>query len=295
LVKKNDPAIQMQVSSGEMISVLPSPNFYMEQNSEEIARANFVPEKYKALVKDRIEWNFGERDILKNDLLVLDMIAQNNWKRPIYFSGTLSPSSYMNLKEYCQLEGYAYRLMPFKVEGSRDGFVNSDIMKDRLTNKMAWRNLNNPNVYYDSETYLKVPIVTARFAFLRLVDELVREGKKDEAEKFLDKSLELMPDNTVPYDQLVSNYPIFYYEIGKPEKAKKIAEVMVNRADQELNYFIEQNKTPGNRQWGDGNIQQFIQSNMRTLQMLSSAAEQYDKPLSVKFKKIYDGHLAKIQ
>jgi hypothetical protein len=99
----------------------------------------------------------------------------------------------------------------------------------------------------------------------------------------------------VPYDQLVSNYPIFYYEIGKPEKAKKIAELMANRADQELNYFIEQNKTPGNRQWGDGNIQQFIQSNMRTLQMLSSAAEQYDKPLSEKFKKIYEGHLAKIQ
>ena len=295
LVKNNDPAIQMQVSSGEMINVLPSPNFYMDQNSEEIARANFVPEKYKALVKDRIEWNFGERDILKNDLLVLDIIAQNNWKRPIYFSGTLSPSSYLNLKEYCQLEGYAYRLMPFKVAGARDGFVNSDIMKDRLTNKMAWRNLNNPNVYYDSETYLKVPMVTARFAFLRLVDELVREGKKEDAEKYLDKSLELMPDNTIPFDQLVGNYPIFYYEIGKPEKAKKIAEIMVNRADNNLKYFIELSKSPGNRQWGDGNIQQLVQSDMRTIQMLYSAAEQYDKPLAEKFKKIYDGHLAKIQ
>ena len=207
----------------------------------------------------------------------------------------MSPSSYLNLKEYCQLEGYAYRLMPFKVAGARDGFVNSEIMKDRLLNKMSWRNLNNPNVYYDSETYLKVPMVTARFAFLRLVDELVREGKKDEAEKFLDKSLELMPDNTIPFDQLVGNYPIFYYEIGKPEKAKKIAELMVNRADEELKYFIEQNKTPGNRQWGDGNVQQLIQSNMRTIQMLYSAAEQYDKPLSEKFKKIYDGHLAKVQ
>jgi hypothetical protein len=104
-----------------------------------------------------------------------------------------------------------------------------------------------------------------------------------------------MPDNTIPFDQLVGNYQIFYYEIGKPEKAKKIAELMVNRADEELKYFIEQNKTPGNRQWGDGNVQQLIQSNMRTIQMLYSAAEQYDKPLSEKFKKIYDGHLAKVQ
>lgn len=201
----------------------------------------------------------------------------------------------MNLKEFCQLEGYAYRLMPFRVPGAKDGFVNTDIMKDRLENKMFWRNLNNPKVYYDSETYLKVPMVTARFAFLRLVDQLVREGKKDEAEKFLDKSLEIMPDNTIPYDQLVANYPIFYYEIGKPDKARKVAEVMVNRADDELKYFIEKNKSAGNRQWGDGNIQSIIQSDMRVIQMLYSAAEQYDKPLSEKFRKIYEGHLAKIQ
>jgi hypothetical protein len=295
LVKSNDPAIQMQVSSGEMINILPSPNFYFEQNAEEIASQSFVPEKYKALVKDKIEWNFGEKDILKNDLLVLDIITQNNWKRPIYFSGTLSPSSYLNLKEFCQLEGYAYRLMPFRVPGAKDGFVNIDIMKDRLENKMFWRNLNNPKVYYDSETYLKVPMVTARFAFLRLVDQLTREGRKEEAEKFLDKSLALMPDNTIPYDALVANYPIFYYEIGKPDKAKKVAEIMVNRADEELAYFIEKNKTAGNRQWGDGNIQSIIQSDMRVIQMLYSAAEAYDKPLSEKFRKIYEGHLAKIQ
>lgn len=61
LVKNNDPAIQMQVSSGEMINVLPSPNFYLEQNAEEIAGQSFVPEKYKALVKDKVEWNFGEK------------------------------------------------------------------------------------------------------------------------------------------------------------------------------------------------------------------------------------------
>ncbi|MCA0362929.1 MAG: DUF2723 domain-containing protein [Bacteroidetes bacterium] len=294
LVKSNDPAIQMQVSSGDLINVLPSPNFYLDMNAEEVAGMSFVPQNYKSLVKDRMEWNFGKRDILKNDLVVLDIIAQNNWKRPIYFSGTLAPNSYLNLKEFCQLEGYAYRLMPFKVAGAKDGFVNPEVMEKNI-NRMQWRNLNNEKVYYDSETYLKVPIVTARFAFLRLVDQLVREGKKAEAEKYLDKSLEVMPDKTIPFDQLVGNYPIFYYEIGKVEKARKIADIMVNRADEELKYFIEKNRSSNDRQWGDGNIQQIIQSDMRTIQMLYSAAEQYDKPQADKYKKIYETHLAKIQ
>jgi hypothetical protein len=295
LVKKNDPAIQMQMSSGEMINVLPSANLYFDFDAEKVASMPFVPEKYKPLVRGRFEWNFGEKDILKNDLLVLEMIANNNWERPIYFSGTLSPSSYLNLKEYCQLEGYAYRLMPFKIEGARDGFVNTDLMAEKLNNKMFWKNLDNPDVYYDSETYLKVPIITARFAFIRLVDQLVREGKKDEAEKMLDKCLAIMPDKSIPFDQLVANFPIFYYEIGKPEKAKKISEIMVKRSDEELKYFIEKNKNRGDRQWGDKNIESIIQSNMRNIQMLYSAAENEDKELAAKYKKIYEGHLAKLQ
>lgn len=123
----------MQVSSGDLINVLPSPNFYLDMNAEEVARMSFVPENYKSLVRDRMEWNFGKRDILKNDLVVLDIIAQNNWKRPIYFSGTLAPNSYLNLKEFCQLEGYAYRLMPFKVNGAKDGFVNPQVMEKTST------------------------------------------------------------------------------------------------------------------------------------------------------------------
>jgi hypothetical protein len=295
LVRKNDPAIQMQVSSGDMINVLPSANFYLDMDAEAVSKMSYIPEQYKPLIKNRFEWNFGERDILKNDLLVLDIIAQNDWKRPIYFSGTLSPSSYMNLKEYCQLEGYAYRLMPFKVEGARDGFANTDLMKDRLLNKMSWTGLDNANIYYDSETYLKVPIITARFAFIRLADQLVREGKKAEAEAILDKSLALMPDKSIPFDQLVANYPIFYYEIGNKEKAKAISEVIVNRADEELKYFIKKNKVQGDKQWGDRNIETIIQSDMRLIQLLYTAAEQHDKPLAEKYKKIYEDHMAQLR
>jgi hypothetical protein len=294
LIRKKDQAIQRMVSTGDMINILPSANFFFSQNAEEIAKMPFIGEEQKALITDRFEWSFGERDILKNDLIVLDIISNNNWKRPIYFGGTLPQNQYLGLKEFMQLEGYAYRLMPFKIEGAKDGFVNSDILKKKLMTQMKWTNLNNTDVYYDTESF-RVPFITARYAFLRLADELLRENKKKEAEEVLDKSLEIMPDASVPYDQLVTNFPIFYYEIGSKEKGTKLADEIVNKADKELAYFGPKFAKSGDKQWGDDNIRQFVQSNMRTIQLLYQAAEQYDKDAAARYRQIYEKHLSKLQ
>jgi Protein of unknown function (DUF2723) len=295
LVKANDPAIQMQMQSGELINVLPTENLYFDQDVEAIKKMNFVDAQYQPNLSPRFQWSFGKRDILKNDLIMLDVIANNKWKRPIYFSGTLSTNNYLNLKEYCQVEGYAYRLMPFKVDGAKDGFVNTGILSKNIDTKMKFTGLDNPNIYYDSETYLKVPMITARFTFLRLVDQLVREGKKAEAEKYMDKAIATMPDKAIPYDQIMANFPMFYYEVGKPDKAKKLSEVMVKRAEEELNYFTQKSRTANDNQWGGSNIQQIIQQNVRILQLISSSSEQYDKPYSDSVKKILTTQMAKIQ
>jgi hypothetical protein len=169
---------------------------------------------------------------MKPELIQLDIIAQNaaeGWKRPIYFATTLASSSYLNMKEFMQLEGYAYRLMPFKVPGAKDGFVNTDIMYNNMTTKMAWRDLDNPKTYYHSDFYLEVPVVTARLSFLRLVDQLVREGKLQKAKQALDYEMKVMPDKTIPYDQLSANYVALYLAVGDKKTALQIADTMMNR------------------------------------------------------------------
>jgi hypothetical protein len=294
LVKSNDPAIQMPISTGENINTLPSANLYFDYDANAVSKMPFIDEKYKSAISGRVAWEIGERDLLKNDLIVLDIIANNEWKRPIYFAGTLAPSNYLNLKEYMQLEGYSYRLMPFKVEGAKDGFVNSDLMAKKMLNNMSWRGLDNSNVYYDTETYLKVPIITARFAFIRLVDQLVRENKKAEAKKVLDYAMKVLPDKAVPYDQLSANYVVFYYEVGDAKTAKLISDVMVKRADEQLTYFIERSRAGEDKEWGNNNVQTFIQSDLRIIQMLYSTTEQYDKPTAAKYKAIYDKHAARL-
>ncbi len=295
LVKNSDPAIQVSVSTGETINTLPSPNLFVEYDIEKVKKMGFVPENYLPLLDGTMKWNIGERDVLKNDLMVLEIIAQNNWERPIYFGGTLAPSSYLNLKDHMQLEGYAYRLMPVAIPGARDGVVNSTVMYDNLMNKMQWRNLDNPNVYYDSETYLKVPIVTGRYAFLRLADQLVREGKKAEAKKVLDKALAVMPDSSIPYDQLSANFSLFYYEVGETKKAAEIGEVIANRADEMLTYFIAQTREGNSRQWGASNMNEIIQSNLRDLSILINMAEQNDKKAAERYQAIYNKHATAMQ
>ncbi|WP_341225286.1 DUF2723 domain-containing protein [uncultured Arcticibacterium sp.] len=295
LVRNNERAIQMAVSTGELINTLPSTNLFLEYDAEAVRAQGFVPEKYEAGLTGLMKWNIGERDLLKNDLMVLDIIAQNNWERPIYFGGTLSPNSYLNLKEFLELEGYAYRLMPVQVPGARDGVVNTDVMYENVMNKFEWRNLNNPDIYYDSETYLKVPIITARFAFLRLADQLVREGNNEKAKEVLDRALEVMPDESIPFDQLAANFATFYYAIGESEKAKEISDVIVKRADEQLTYFINKQRTGEVTQWGMDNVQSFIQSDLRDLNMLVNITEQNDQVLAASYKEVYDKHIASIQ
>ena len=235
LIKTASPAIQVPLTNGDMTSVLPSSVLFLPIDKAAVDRANFVPASLKPLMRDTLQWTIGKKDLYKPDLIMLDMIATNNWQRPIYFSSTLASENYLSLKNYMQLEGYAYRLMPVAVPGATDGYVNSNIMYTNMTKKTFWREFDNPDVYYD-ETYKGPPVVSARIAFFRLADQFIRESKPAKAKEVLDYSLRVIPDKSIPYDQISSNYVRFYFGVGDTKRALEIADTMATRADQNLTY-----------------------------------------------------------
>lgn len=296
-VKTNNQLIQEQVMTGDFINTLPSKQLSLNYDIESVKKLGFIPKEKEALLNGQVRWEIGERSLLKNDLIMLDIIAQNDWKRPIYYAGTLASENYLNLKEYMQLEGYAYRLMPFKEEGASDGFVNTDIMYKNMMTKMAWREMQNPEVYYDSETYLKVPIITARYAFLRLVDQLTRDGNKAKALEVLDHANKVLPDKVIPYDQLCANYALFYLENGNAKKGLEIADTMVKRADEMLTYFIGKGRSFGVQvEWGPNNVNEYIQFNLRIIQVLTNIAQQNGQnEAAQRYQKIYEKHAGKVQ
>ena len=97
-----------------------------------------------------MDWNIKGNHIEKNDLVILDIIATNQWKRPIYFNNTSLQSTNLNLDQYVQMEGNAFRLLPAQNPGGGD-FVASDIMYKNLMEKFFYRELDNPNVYYNED------------------------------------------------------------------------------------------------------------------------------------------------
>lgn len=251
LVKENNAAIQVPLQSGEMTCILPSSVLIVPVNQEAVRKMNIIKPELLPFLKDTIQWTFGKRDLYKADLIMLDIIATNDWKRPIYFSGTLTNENYLNLKEYMQLEGYTYRLLPVRVNGATDGYANTDIMYDNLLKKTAWRELDNPNTYYDG-TFKGSPAFSARIAFMRLVDQLIRENKKEKAKTALNFILKVMPDTSIPYDQITANYVGSLFTVGETKKALEIADVMARRAEEALKY----NSQHGLSQ--DNNIQLYI-------------------------------------
>lgn len=282
LVKQENKAIQVPLTSGDMTSILPSSVLFLPVDAEAVKKMNIIKSDLVPFVSDSISWTIGKGDLYKSDLIMLDIIASNDWKRPIYFSSTLGGSSYLNLKEYMQLEGYAYRLLPVKVPGASDGYVNADVMYNNLMNKMFWRDLDNPNTYYDN-TYLGSPVATARIAFLRLTGQLIADGRKDEAKKAIERSLTTMPDKSIPYDQFSANFIGPLFDLGENKKALEIAETMAHRADEVLTW-AKNNSTTRRR---DSNVYLYI---MQVIVQECRDAKQ--EAAAKKYEAIFQKHLA---
>lgn len=282
LVKQENKAIQVPLTSGDMTSILPSSVLFLPVDAEAVKKMGIIKSDLVPFVSDSISWTIGKGDLYKSDLIMLDIIASNDWKRPIYFSSTLGGSSYLNLKEYMQLEGYAYRLLPVKVPGASDGYVNADVMYNNMMTKMFWRELDNPNTYYDN-TYLGSPVATARIAFLRLTGQLIADGRKEEAKKAIERSLATMPDKSIPYDQFSANFIGPLFDLGETKKALEIAETMATRSDEVLTW-AKDNSTTRRR---DTNVYLYI---MQVIVQECRDAKQ--EAAAKKYEAIFQKHLA---
>jgi tetratricopeptide (TPR) repeat protein len=179
--------------------------------------------------------------LLKNDLAVLDIIAHNNWKRPIYFAITVGGDGFMNLEDYFQLEGLAYRLVPVvsKKKDGMPGRVAANRMYENVMNKFLWGDLKNPKLNVDPESMRMT--TGLRLNLNRLAERLIDLGEKEKAIKVLDKCLEEMPDQTVPFNFIMIGVAENYYKLGQLEKANAIIRRLSEINEQDLKYYLSLN------------------------------------------------------
>jgi len=234
----DDPNTKFE-NGGDLLDVLPTGNLYIPVDSMQVMRKKVISVKDTARLVKRISIDISDRRyITKNDILVLDLVANNKWERPIYFAVTTGDEAYVGLKRYFQLEGLAYRLVPIRqteMEEAQGGRVATDIMYDNIMNKFLWGGMDKPGINMDENSTRMTSNLRMQMSIL--ANALINEGKKSKAEKVLDKSLEVMPDENIPFDATVFTMVGAYYDLGKKDKANKLAKKLFDIFEHDLRIY----------------------------------------------------------
>jgi hypothetical protein len=229
---------------------LPTENVRIPVNIDNVIKNSIVGEKYLGLIEEEIFIKIKSQALYKNRLIMLDIIANNNWERPIYFTGgAFGDEDYLWMKDFLQLDGMCYKLVPIKTPIDKSnpyemGMIDSEKMLS-IVNKWNWGVENEKNIYLDVES--RKNSITYRSNISRLVNQLIFENKPIEAEKIIDKCMEKFPTNKFGYYTLLEPFINSYYEINKEEKARKLFDEIAEKYQEKLFYYSGLNNSNKNR------------------------------------------------
>ncbi len=217
-----NPRATLPLQSGRSMNYFPTNKFRLPVDAQAAIATGTVKPEMAGQIVESIDWQVDKSYITKSELMVLDMLAHNNWKRPVYFAITTGPDSYLNLQDYFQLEGLAYRLVPIKHVSTdqQTGRVVTDLMYDNLMNKFQWGGMDKKELWMD-ENNIRMTM-NFRNNFNRLSEALLQEGKRDSAVAALDRAMEVMPEFNVPLNFFNMYFADTYYKAGETEKANDL-------------------------------------------------------------------------
>ncbi len=254
-IKKQDKQFVRRGRSGDNITVIPTNKFVLPVDSVKVISNETVKPEDAEFMENEIEWTMSQDQYTKSVLAELDMLASFDWERPIYFVSGGNEGA-LNLEEFFQFEGLAYKLVPIKTEGGNFfnyGRINTDDLYDNLMKEFSWGRMNKQDVHIDHYNRRTVSVIRLRKNFVRLAEALLEEGENTKAVEVLDRIMELTPHSKFPYDYFISGitYPQgettvhhsgvieTYYKCGAIEKANDLLMEFAGILQQDLVYYDE--------------------------------------------------------
>lgn len=240
VMTSENPNDKVQMSGGSFMNFLPTKRLKLTIDSQVLVNTHTIPESDRDKLETAMEWTFNKSYASKGDLAVFDILVHNNWKRPIYFATAVSDDTYMGLDKYLYMEGYAYRLLPFKVASGdhrdKSERTNSAVMYQNIMDKFNLSGFRDSG-YLDlqsrqflSGTWANVNTLSAN---------LLQEGKFDAAEKLMRKSLRDLPlrnystRDTINRISTISNL----YALQHTAEASRLIKDTTDYLDAELAYI----------------------------------------------------------
>ena len=237
LVKDEHPALVQKTADGDRYTLTPSKKLRLAVNKEAVLEKGIIPTGKINYLQDSMAFIVKGNGFHKGDLMQLDLIAHNNWERPICYTFTATMSSGIDFSDYLIQQGQTFRLLPIKNPNPQNDFIDTDTMYTNLMEKFQWRGLDDQDVYYSD--YYQGQLRTPRSNFNSLAGALLQAGDHKKAQAVLHESLSVIPDDTIPYDVTTARTVGLLLELGDKDRATKIATTLMDRADEELTYYLD--------------------------------------------------------
>jgi len=239
-IKSKDPQTYVTSQGGDKIKFFPSKKIKITVNKENCLKYGIVPEYFKDKMVDSITFNIKSNLLYKNDIVTLDMIATTDWKRPVYFAAPGSVRNFLDIEQYCYMEGWIYKFMPVKPDSSNNyipnlGSIDAIGSNKIFMNNFKFGNLDDPKVYVDPESYNSS--IRPKMIALFVGQLLSSSGKKQECKALVDLYMKKFPDPKYVYDMYDLPFVEMYYKAGDTASAVKLSSRMAEIMGQNLDYY----------------------------------------------------------
>ncbi|WP_285010658.1 glycosyltransferase family 117 protein [Pedobacter faecalis] len=275
LLLSDDDDDKMPLQDGKKVNFLPTKNLKITINKNDVIKNGVVNAADSANIVSEMSWTFNKNYVTKGTLALLDVLAHNDWKRPVYFASTVPSEQYLGLDNYLYNEGLALRLRPLKVDtasDSRTELVNTPALYNNVMNKFVWGNVKNAK-YLDPQSADDISIFTN--IFNNTISGLLKQGRTEDAKKVAAKYFEVMPEKFYGLRSTMGAYFMaeHLYTLGETKRANDIMERASRYIQKELTYLADvcqsKNKLIGT---------QNIQLGMSFLNQMSETAASNNQP-----------------
>lgn len=271
-IATDDPRTKIETPNGEKIIKIPTNKFKITVDPKKVLETNTVSSKFAEDIVSEIEFDITDNAIYRQRIIMLDIVANNLWERPIYFtSGSLTEEDFIWMKDYLQMTGLVYKLVPLKTRSEEQPhplFIgNIDTEKMYATvKKWNWGNMGSNKIYHDPETRKNAFLY--RINLSRLAEALFKEGKTQKAIDIADIAMKNLPIDYYGIYESVEPFAELYYQTSEIEKAEKIVLKLMQKRVEYLNYYANM---PLREQ---GEYAMEIIENLQGLQRLADLSEE---------------------
>jgi hypothetical protein len=237
IMLSEDPRSKLQTQGGTMYNYMPTKTIKISVDKQKVLATKTVPADKASQIVDSIIIDVTARYISKSDLAILDLLANNNWERPIYLDLSVVNTSDLKLDNYLQHEGFAYRFVPIKNPGSIPA-INTDILYNRLMNQFVWGNIGDKRIFVDENLKRTTEVVQIKNNFYLLADRLASEGKKEKAKQVIEKLYSILPIGIYEasyYDVYVASV---WYKLTENLKGDQLMRDVANESFDKINFYL---------------------------------------------------------